>query len=131
MIQRVCNPRFQESKTLNSNSEIVIVGSQIFTRFRIAISFSLRPKQMDLVGKTEILTTRPIPNLCVESLHRGQTFLKLVHVFSHDEKPFIWLPDPGECVEESVGEIVDQSRCWLLSRRVRYMLMHIHMLSSC
>ena len=42
MVQGVRDTRLEESKPLDSDSEVVIISGEVFTRFRTAISFSLR-----------------------------------------------------------------------------------------
>lgn len=42
MVKRVGDARFEESEALNGNSKVVVIASEIFTRFGVAVSFSLR-----------------------------------------------------------------------------------------
>jgi hypothetical protein len=42
VVQRISNAGLEESKSLYCNSQVVVVGSEIFSKFIIPVSFSLR-----------------------------------------------------------------------------------------
>ena len=42
MVERVSDARLEEAEALDRDGEVVVVPSKIFTRFRVAVSFSLR-----------------------------------------------------------------------------------------
>ena len=51
MVQRVGDAGLQESKSLYGDGEVVVVPREIFTRFGIAVSFSLRYSHEQGKGK--------------------------------------------------------------------------------
>ena len=47
MVERVGDARLEEAEALDRDGEVVVVAGQIFSRFGIAISFSLRDTRPD------------------------------------------------------------------------------------
>ena len=58
MIERVGDARLEEAKALHCDGEVVVVPREIFTRFGIAVSFSLRYSHEQGKGKEEEGTHR-------------------------------------------------------------------------
>jgi hypothetical protein len=57
-----------------------------------------------------------------------QAVLKLVDTFTHVQKSFVRLLDTGECIEQSIRNVVDETWGRFESWWVGDMLMHVNML---
>ena len=51
VVQGVGDPRLEEAQALHSDGKVVVVAREIFTRFRVAVSFSLRYSHEQGKGK--------------------------------------------------------------------------------
>ena len=58
MVERISDPGLQKSQALHGDGEVVVVPREIFTRFGIAVSFSLRYSHEQGNGKEEEGTHR-------------------------------------------------------------------------
>ena len=93
VVQWIGNAGFQETKTLHRDGEVMVVAREIFTRFGVAVSFSLRYSHAQ-EGKSggRLLTIRPVPHSVEESLGERNALFELVHMLAHCEETFVGLP---------------------------------------
>ena len=131
MVERVSDARLEEAKALDRDSEVVVVPSEIFTRFRVAVSFSLRySHEQEGESGGRLLTVRPVPHSIEESLGECNALFELVHMLAHCEETFVGLPHLRERVQKAVRYTVNDTRRLLWHWRVRDVLVHDDMLSG-
>ena len=127
MVQRVGNPRLQESQTLHGDGEVVVVARKIFTRFRIAVSFSLR--SLHAQGLTnKLLTVRPVAHAVEKSFRERNPFFELVDMLAHGQEALVGFAHPRERIQEAIRDTVDDSRGAFGCGRMCDMLVHDNML---
>lgn len=126
MVQRVCDARLQEAQPLYGDGKVVIVPREIFTRFRTAISFSLR-RQPAAYHKIIRLTIRPVAYSAPQAFGEHQAFFELVDAFAHGEEPLVGFAHAGEGVEEGVGDAVYDAGVFGVWW-VRNVLVHVNVL---
>lgn len=72
MVERVCDARLEEAEALHGDGKVVVVAREIFTRFGIAVSFSLRYTHAlgngERDGARELLTVGAVPHAAVQPL---------------------------------------------------------------
>ena len=128
VVQRVCDPRLQETQALDGDGEVVVVARQVFTGFRAAISFSLRDQRAGTSGNG--LTVRPVAHAPPETLGEHDALLELVDALAHGQEPLVGLAHTRERVEQRVRDAVEHARGVLRPRRVRDVLVHVDVLRA-
>lgn len=130
MVQRICYTRLQKTEALHSNSKVMVVRSEVFTRFRIAVflasdSYGTKGRRVRQEKLTICSWSYSIPN----SLRILQTLLGFMYTVSHTKEPFIWLFKLRKRVEKRVGNGV-QNASWLFIRWMSNVLVHRYMLKK-
>lgn len=133
VVERVRNARLEEAEALYRDGEVVVVAREIFTRFGIAVSFSLRYTHAQGEGKRDgakgLLTVGAVPHAAVQPLRERDALLELVDTLAHGEEALVRLADARERVEQAVGDAVDHAGRGLY-RGMRDVLVHNDMLGE-